>query len=131
MTPERWQEVKELFRCALEHAPEARAAYLNSACDGDDDLRVEVESLLASFDKSDSLLETSLAEVVAELGNRTQSMGGRRLGQYEIISLIGEGGMGTVYLARDTKLGRKAALKLLPTDFTADVERLRRFKLEA
>ena len=90
------------------------------ACDG------EVKSLLASFEESDSIIETPVAEAAAELlkGDKAESLVGQQLGHYEIIALLGEGGMGAVYLARDTKLGRKVALKLLPSYFTSDADRL-------
>ena len=116
MTPERWQQVKELFRSALEHEIEERAAFLERACAGDDGLRREVESLLASFEESDSIIETPVAEAAAQLLTRdkAESLVGQQLGHYETIALLGEGGMGAVYLAKDTKLGRKVALKLLP-----------------
>ncbi len=67
MTPERWHKVKKLFRSALEQKTEDRAAFLESACDGDDGLRREVESLLASFDESDRIIETPVAEAAANL----------------------------------------------------------------
>ena len=132
MTPERWQQVKELFRSALEHEPEGRAAFLERACDGDDPLRREVESLLKSFEGADSFMETPVAEAAAELlGDKDESLVGRRLGRYEVVAPLGEGGMGTVWLAKDTRLGRKVAVKLLPPHFTEDAERLRRFEREA
>ena len=93
MTPERWKQINEVFQHALAHQSDERAAYLHRSCDGDDDLRHEVESLLASFEKSDNFLETSLAEVATQLGDPSQSLLGRRLGQYEIVSLLGAGGM--------------------------------------
>jgi serine/threonine protein kinase/Tol biopolymer transport system component len=133
VTPERWRRINELFQSAVAQRCEHRAAYLAGACDGDDDLRHEVASLVASFEDGEDFLETSIAEAATEhfADDPSPARQGRRLGQYEILSLLGEGGMGSVYLARDTKLGRKAALKLLPSDFTADVEWLRRFTLEA
>jgi serine/threonine protein kinase/TolB-like protein/Tfp pilus assembly protein PilF len=133
VTPERWQQVKGLFRSALEHKIEERFAFLERACPGDDGLRREVESLLASFEESDSIIETPVAEAAAQLFTSDQSVSlvGQQLGHYETIALLGEGGMGTVYLARDTRLGRKVALKLLPSYFTKDVDRLRRFEQEA
>jgi serine/threonine protein kinase/Tfp pilus assembly protein PilF len=133
VTPERWQKVKELFRSALEDKNEERAAFLERACAGDDGLRREVESLLMSFDESDSIIETPVAEAAAQLlaSGEAESLVGRQLVHYEITALLGEGGMGAVYLARDTKLGRKVALKLLPSYFTRDTDRLRRFEQEA
>jgi serine/threonine protein kinase/tetratricopeptide (TPR) repeat protein len=133
MTPERWQQVKALFRSALEHEVEARAAFLDRACAGDDGLRREVESLLVSFEESDSIIRTPVAEAAVQLlrSDMAETLVGRQLGHYETIGLLGEGGMGAVYLARDKKLGRKVALKLLPSYFTSDAERLRRFEQEA
>jgi serine/threonine protein kinase/tetratricopeptide (TPR) repeat protein len=133
VTPERWQQVKELLTSALELELKERAPFLERACDGDYGLRREVESLLASYEESDSIIETPVAWAAADLfsGDQSGSLVGQRLGHYEVVSLLGEGGMGTVYLARDTKLGRKIALKLLPGYFTSDVDRLRRFEQEA
>jgi eukaryotic-like serine/threonine-protein kinase len=133
VTPERWQQVKELFRSALGHEEESRAAFLDRACAGDDGLQREVESLLASFDESESIIQRPVAKAAAELltSDQSESRVGQRLGHYAITGLLGEGGMGTVYLATDTKLGRKVALKLLPDYFTSDTDRLRRFKQEA
>ena len=133
MTPDRWQQVKVLFRSALEHKIEERAAFLERACAGDGGLQREVESLLASFEESDSIIETPMAEATAQLliSDESESLVGQQLGHYETIALLGEGGMGTVYLAKDTRLGRKVALKLLPSYFTRDANRLRRFEQEA
>jgi hypothetical protein len=109
VTPERWQEIKELYRSALEHQVEERAAFLERACASDDLLRREVESSLASFKESDSIIETPVAWEAADLfsGMQSESPVGQQLGHYEVVALLGEGGMGAVYLARDTKLGRK------------------------
>jgi eukaryotic-like serine/threonine-protein kinase len=133
VTPERWQQVKELFRSALGREEEGRAAFLDQACEGDDGLQREVESLLASFEESDSMIQGPVARAAAELitSEQSDSLVGQRLGHYEITDLLGEGGMGTVYLATDTKLGRKVALKLLPAYLTSDADRLRRFEQEA
>jgi serine/threonine protein kinase/dienelactone hydrolase len=133
VTPERWQQIKELFRAALEHGVEERPVFLYRACAGDDDLRGEVESLLASFKESDSIVRMPLAVAAAQLltYGKSESLVGRQLGHYETIGLLGEGGMGAVYLARDIKLGRKVALKVLPSYFAKDVDRLRRFEQEA
>jgi Tol biopolymer transport system component/tRNA A-37 threonylcarbamoyl transferase component Bud32 len=133
VTPERWQQVKELLASVLEHEVEERAAFLERVCGGDEGLRREVESLLASFKESDSIIEAPVAWAAADLFSRDQSesLVGQRLGHYEIMSLLGEGGMGAVYLAKDTTLGRRVALKLLPREHTQDEERLRRFKQEA
>jgi serine/threonine protein kinase/dienelactone hydrolase len=132
MTPGRWQQMKVLFRSALEHEVKERPAFLNDACAGDDALRREVESLLASYKESDSIIRTPVEAAVQLLtSDKAESLLGQQLDHYEIIAPLGEGGMGAVYLARDTKLGRKVALKLLPSYFSSDPERLRRFEQEA
>jgi len=132
MTPGRWQQVKVLFRSSLEHEVKERPAFLNDACAGDDALRREVESLLASYKESDSIVRTPVDAAVQLLtSDKAESLVGQQLDHYEIIAPLGEGGMGAVYLARDTKLGRKVALKLLPCYFSSDPQRLRRFEQEA
>ena len=125
--------MKELFRSALARNPEDRAAFLERMCAGDDEARREVESLLASFNESDSFIENPIGESAAQLltSARPESVIGQRLGPYEIAALLGEGGMGAVYLARDARLGRKVAVKLLSAHSTRDADGLRRFQQEA
>jgi serine/threonine protein kinase len=132
MDKERWQQVDKLLQSALEREAKERSAFLREACAGDEGLRREVESLLAS-DQADSFLNTPAFEGAAALlaGETANSLLGRRLGTYQILSPLGAGGMGEVYLARDTRLGRKVALKILPSFFTKDEQRLRRFQQEA
>ncbi len=103
------------------------------ACNGDEELRHEVGHLLASNDQANSFLATPAVAAAAELiaEEQADAMIGRRLGHYRILSRIGAGGMGEVYLAEDEKLGRKIALKLLPAEFAAKPERLHRFEREA
>ncbi len=132
MTPERWQKVKEIFQSALERAPGERSAFLSDACGGDEALRQEVESLIASHEKDGSFIDSPAYQAAAEMLEGNQELkSGKTIGHYEILSTLGKGGMGEVYLARDAKLGRKVALKFLPSDFTSNRERLRRFELEA
>jgi serine/threonine-protein kinase len=133
MTPERWQQVKKLFHSALEREPHHRALFLDEACAGDLLLRREVESLITSHEQTGSFIDSPAYEVGAELLTEDQAelTAGQTIGHYEIIALLGSGGMGEVYLAQDTRLGRKIALKLLPTLFTRDEDRLRRFEQEA
>jgi eukaryotic-like serine/threonine-protein kinase len=133
MKAERWKRVNDLFQSAVERAPGERAAFLDEACHGDEGLRREVESLLTSYDRTENFIESPAFEVAPELvtNARTDALVGKLIGHYRIESLIGVGGMGEVYLARDERLGRKAALKLLPESLTTDETQLSRFKNEA
>jgi serine/threonine protein kinase/Tfp pilus assembly protein PilF len=133
LTPERWQQLKALLDSALERKPDQRAAFLAEACGDDEALREELQSLLAHEAQAISFIEQPAFGVMAETltDKPTITMLGRILGRYRIIASLGSGGMGEVYLAEDTQLGRKIALKTLPAHFTIDDERVRRFQLEA
>lgn len=133
MTPERWQQIEKVYYDARERDGEERMLFLDQACAGDDELRREVESLLASGDQAGDFMGTpALRVMVGELsGDPAQSLPGQQVGRYKVLSLLGAGGMGEVYLAEDLQLRRKAALKLLPKEFTSDRERLLRFEQEA
>jgi serine/threonine protein kinase len=133
MTPERWQKLKELFETALERTPGERLAFLEQACDGDEPLRREVQSLLASYEEGESFMESPAVALAAETltGSQDESLVGQTIGHYQVTREIGSGGMGEVYLAQDVKLGRPVALKLLPTYLSKDEDRLRRFEQEA
>src|SRR5262245_11365216 len=123
-----WQRVKEIFEGALERQGEERAAFLDRACDGESEVREEVESLLRSYEVAGSFMESP---AVAHADLEQKLTPGQRVRHYQIVSLIGEGGMGEVYLATDTILGRRVALKVLPAFVSKDPERLRRFTQEA
>src|SRR6476661_3276784 len=133
MKPERWKQVNDLFQSAVERAPEERAAFLDESCHDDEGMRREVESLLTSHERSENFIELPAFEVAPELvtNDKAGALVGKLIGHYRIESLIGVGGMGEVYLARDERLGRKAALKLLPDKLTIDEAQLSRFKNEA
>jgi len=129
VTSERWQQVKELFEAALERGPAEQAVFLAQACGGDEEVRREVESLLAAHEGDSSFMNMPVGNLL--ISDEPMLAAGQRFGQYEEISPLGEGGMGQVYLAVDTRLGRKVALKLLPSSYTGDAERVRRFGQEA
>ena len=133
MTPERWQQVKEIFDSAIKYLPEHRHAFISQACGGDDELRDEVESLITSHEKEGSFIDEPAYYAAAELlANESSELpSGYAIGNYEVLSFISRGGMGEVYLAQDKRLNRKVALKLLPGAFTKDNDRLRRFEQEA
>src|SRR2546429_6413539 len=133
MKAERWSAVERVYHGALERVAEERSAFLNEACGGDDELRSEVESLLAYEDKAKDFIENPALEVAGELmADRQHSLvTGQALNHYTILDLLGAGGMGEVYLAEDPRLKRRVALKLLPAELTANTDRLRRFEQEA
>ena len=133
MKPERWEQINDLFQSAVERAPEERAAFLEKACRGDEALWNQVKSLIACYEPAEGFIESPAFEVLPELltNNTAGAMVGALIGHYHIESLIGVGGMGEVYLARDEQLGRKVALKFLPERLTVDKTQLTRFKSEA
>src|SRR5262245_20330032 len=142
MRPDRWKQVKRLYHAALEREPEARNAFLDEACAGDEDLRREVAELLACDIPSDSFIQSPAIEIAAramaaeplvEASNNPMGslIAGSQIGAYRLLEPLGRGGMGEVHLALDTRLNRKVALKLLLAEFTTDPELLRRFEQEA
>src|SRR5580765_1657221 len=134
MTPERWQRIEELFQSArLRQTAGERAAFLDGACGTDTALRAEVEQLLTAEDSAGSFINTSAVKVAAGMiaADRAIQMQEKTIAHYKIVSALGAGGMGDVYLATDTRHGRQVALKLLPDHLLKDPERVRRFQLEA
>lgn len=132
MSPERWQQIEELFHAVLTCEPAKRNDFLAAKCAGDEALRREVDSLISSLDRSASFIETPAADVAAELLQSNRSFEpGQQIEHYQIARLLGSGGMGDVYLAEDLRLKRRVALKLLPPHFTVNPDRVRRFEREA
>jgi Tol biopolymer transport system component len=125
LTPESWQEIKNVLAGALERTPAQRSTYLDQNC-ASPEMRREVESLLLADEHAQSSFLSGAA-----LGSRDELAAGQRLDGYEIVARIGAGGMGDVYQARDSKLGRSVAIKVLPLAFVADPDRLLRFQREA
>src|SRR5262245_30803268 len=122
MTPEHWQQVKAVFQSALERKPQERALFLAQACVDDPRLRDEVEALISSYEQAGGSLETVAVDVAAQIlaEQPTAPAVRQQFGHYELISQIGAGGMGKVYLAQDNRLARKVALKLLPLHVVQD-----------
>ncbi len=133
MEREKWQQAKEILDAALQQKPELRRKFLNQACAGDETLRGEVESLLSSTGNAESFLETpAVAQIAGIIKSGDKELkNGKCLGHYKIVRQIGAGGMGEVYLAEDTKLNRRVALKLLPTSQSSDHNANRRLLREA
>lgn len=147
MTAERWNKIKALFSSAQDCADGERDDFLTRACGGDKDLRSEVEKLLDSYNEDDAFLQNSAVAEVASIfdGNSTAGVdpvpsdsaqhqfdaGTLLKERYEIVRLLGRGGMGEVYLANDTRIKRTVALKVLHSDMVSSKESLRRFALEA
>ena len=131
MTPERFQKISQLYHETLEHEPEQRADFLEQSCGRDRELRQEVESLLASEKSAEAFFSSKgKKETAKKLDEPSPSLVGRTLDNYKVVSLLGVGGMGEVYLARDTRLGREVAIKVLPASFASSTDR-QRFEREA
>ncbi|RPJ60077.1 MAG: serine/threonine-protein kinase [Acidobacteria bacterium] len=137
MNSPRWRQIKQIYGSVLEREPEQREAFLDEACAGDQSLRNEVASLLAREGGSEDLFDSPALDVAAQALARDQAqeprpdLTGQTLSHYRFLEKIGEGGMGVVYRAEDTRLKRSVALKLLPADRLSDPERKRRFVQEA
>ena len=133
MKPERWKQIDEIFQAALERAPGERPAYLAQACPGDPALRRKVEALLAADEQAVSFIEAPAVQFAAPLlaDKQAEPLIGRSLSHYRIISLLGTGGMGEVYLAEDTALGRQVAVKVISGEAAENQDARKRLLREA
>src|SRR5215510_5123242 len=131
VTAEHWQQVQDLFHAALEREPTDRAVYLDEACHGNEALRQEVARLVSAHETEGHFIDSPGYIAACDVLATHHFEPGEMLAHYKIQSALGEGGMGIVYLAEDTRLQRKVALKLLPPDFTVNPNRVRRFEREA
>ena len=133
MDPSRWNQLRELFDAALNLAASERPAFIAQSCDGDPDLHSTLKSLLEHSHETGSTFDQALIATVNledSIPTRLDLLG-HTLGHYRILEKIGEGGMGEVYRATDTHLGREVAIKVLPEVFSRDLERMARFEREA
>jgi serine/threonine protein kinase len=128
---ERAQQITSIFHSAIAREPHERGPYLDGACGGDEALRQEVEALIKSHENAGTFIASPVYERGAELLEGDGTLVGRSFGQYRLVSLLGVGGMGEVYLADDTRLDRRVALKVLPAHLTSDHTQLGRFQQEA
>jgi eukaryotic-like serine/threonine-protein kinase len=133
LNSKRWEKLDELFQAALDRGADGRPAYVAEACAGDDELRQELESMLSHHEQANSFIEAPAFTMGAEiiLQSDSEDLVGRTLGQYQIIRLLGTGGMGVVYLAFDQELHRHVALKFVHDELLGDQQRVQRFRQEA
>jgi len=133
MTPARFHTIEKIFHSALDYSPDRIGGFLEKACGDDESLRSQVENLLTVHQRVGGFIQDPVDELATRIleAEEVDPLAGQTFGHYQLVERIGAGGMGEVYLASDITTGRKAALKLLPSRFTSDRERLRRFEQEA
>ena len=137
MNPEQWRKIREIFEAASDRPAGEQAEFIAHACAGDEETQRRVEAMLAADARDNLLMDRpawdaggGLMESLAD-AEKTQNFSGEEIGVYRLMEEVGRGGMGTVYLAYDTRLKRKAALKILPSRLINNPERVRRFQREA
>ena len=130
---EHWTTVKRIHQSALEKDPSERAAFVTASCGGDETVLRDVQSLLSYEADAESFLERPAIDVARGSSSEPyeNTLAGRTLSHYQVVSLLGAGGMGEVYLARDPRLDRTVAIKILPAELAGDPERMQRFEREA
>jgi len=127
-----WTTVKRIHQSALDIDPSERAGFVDESCGGDEALRREVQELLTYAAEAESFLERPAVDIAPRPGaSHETTLVGRTISHYQVLSLLGAGGMGEVYLARDPRLDRTVALKILPGELAADADRMQRFTREA
>jgi serine/threonine protein kinase len=141
LNPERWQQISRIFKSAISLDGEARAAYVREQCGGDESLRSEVEKLIESHRHASEenfiggrAADDGAVLIIEELDTEAEKRRlkkDQQIGSYVILDRLGAGGMGEVYLARDSRLGRTVALKVISPDISADKRRMQRFRQEA
>jgi len=132
MTLDRWEQISRVYYAALNVAEKERSVFIEEACDNDAELRSEVESLLAMHQQTGELLSQPAGEEVTQVVlEEPRSLIGRQLGSYQILGMLGAGGMGEVYQARDPRLNRIVAIKVLPKHFSERADLRQRFEREA
>ena len=133
MTPEKWQKINEIFESVVDLDIDKKKSFIEKACGDDESLIREVESLLEANDQAGTFIGGNAAEDVGHLlrDKKAPVLTGESLGHYEIVSILGSGGMGNVYLAKDSKLDRSIAVKTLPDSFSRESNYVRRFRTEA
>src|SRR5262245_32034432 len=133
MEPERWHKVKQIYQTALEMKVSERTAFLDQVCADDEGLSREIQSLLEYEEKAEQFIESPALEVAARrlAADPAGSLVGRNFGHYKVLSLVGAGGMGEVYRAKDMRLNRTVAIKVLPSHLADRPDQKKRLQREA